>query len=398
MMLTTKLQQTLFTLSLLVTANANFGILDDFTIEELKDSLKSGFTLSRPETRSERTFDELVEDLRAGQFAPGSDTPFSKFFKVGRYERALLLEASGDIEHDPSKFVHVIVCQYMLGRYEQAIATCENWLSSHPTAPRSATAFVYEFIGDCRKESGDLQGTIDAFTKALELDSKRDVDTNLENARNLLAVKNNEMSKEDFVQSGVNRKRTSRGLETELSFIRRVRGALFEVPISSKFSGHGKREAWDKASALILQAQELDSSNEFEQAAERYKESLNIYHSDASIWSAYALCLMMITVTTEEEDRKKLKETARALVEAARVGKKDWRVWNNLGVYAMKPDHADATKVAKKCFETALKCRDVPESQRAQLRENLRFSAFTDTFAAKLKKHYGIKTRKKSKK
>ncbi len=379
---TTNLVQFLFITATLLLPASPATAVSDISYDS-KSLLCQSVPDQLPGKRDKNPFDEELTDL----YNPYSDntTTFRRFFSVGRYERALALEASGDITHDNSKFVDVIACQYLLGRYNEAIATCEKWLSVNKAAPKRLLGFVYEFIGNCHSEKFELQLAIDAFTRAKELDGSRDEAYQIENARDLLAVKNGKLSKKEFVEKGVKDRRSRlNSSQHDLSEIRRLFGAPFvEIPLVEKFPGVGKEEAFTKASTLSRQAKKLDLANEFEQAAKLYKESLNIYGSDSSTWSAYALCVMMTfdRNSDREDEIRGVAETKNALQKATQLSPKDWRTWNNLGIYMGKED---GDSIARTAFETALRCSDVPEFQQEQLRKDLRIYSSIDM----LKKHY----------
>jgi len=330
------------------------------------------FMLGALPVSAESSSTTLDEHLKNFELREDSATKFGRFFDSARYERALSEALSGDVSHEPKRFLHVILCQYLLGKYKDGIASSQKWLAANKSAPEYSKSFVYEYIGICSVNSGEYKQAVEAFSTAKKIFATRNVDGALKNAHDLLAIEEGKViANANQVVSQANR-HLKTGIEPTLAITAHVGGyaPMYEFSPSRTFPGVGDSALWAKSVKVATEAKKLDDLGEFDKAAKLYKEALQIYDSDPSTWSAYALSTMMTSPENSDGDQVSA-EILKAFQKATQLGSKDWRTWNNLAVYQLFRSNMSEAGAA---FEQAIACSGVPQFQQQAIDKNLQIA------------------------
>lgn len=292
---------------------------------------------------------ELDEEFSIYVYTPEDPTlPSEKFLKSGRYEKALPLIKFPDSYKSQHAFVQFLISAYLLGRDEDIIRKCGEWLKLNPNASSKSKSLIYEFLG---MSYGGLQmfdRSIAAFDEAIKLDP--DSQTALKGRKNAVFRRDDQIEK----IAGLTR-------PEELGpFMRMKIGVPFlESPDNWR--------SIPAAEVAITKARKFENDGQFASATKFYEEAAKIDDKNPGIWTALGLCCISDALTNTDpgtDENKQLKDAEKHLARALQLSKENWRTSSNYAAALYLTDPYSA----KTAFEKTLQSDGLPQHQREAIK------------------------------
>lgn len=309
----------------------------------------------------------------------------SPLYEVGRYNRAIsILKSRKNVMSDGNLFLPLLLLTYATRDYETLASLCREWIDTQTTRSASFDSVVYEFLGTACRENKQFSEAKFAFSKSIELCPRPRA--LIARSKVNLELGNKEESTADCF--AVLKKwqkfdlSETLGSELDSQLFQGIWYPLLETRLSedSDFS-----KASSNTRSLLLEAERLEDSGQFENAEGLYATASKNSDFDAAMWNAYGLCMATSTVIatdprfddacSETAARKRAGEVEKVFEKAIELNKNDWRIWSNLGSLKIqlgdKVGGANALKIAAKAAE-------MPASQKILLGKMLRLESTLD--------------------
>lgn len=249
------------------------------------------------------------------------------FIRAGRIQRAIgVLEKYPD-KNNRSVILKLLDCMIVGAHFKEAKTLAEKSLVQ---GSKSYQSLLYTYIGTACKLNGDTNAALEAFSKAIDLDTnfpaivaRRKITDKMENTPDLV--------KTTRPKIGIAFSDNYETLET----------SIFIIHLQRR-NGIIASEAPSVDKEMQIEVAALENTGNFVAATDFYQKSLKTGVTDVGVLNSLGLCALTEGLKRADEEWRAqqapsssipyLKIADEAFKQALRIDKDNWRIWNNIAI------------------------------------------------------------------